>query len=82
MKQGKGKDAKRRKLDGDGGEHTHKGPKKFNKSDDKKQKPDYKSKGGDKKFSGKTNPPADKSTIKKKLKPKKTKGKKNRNRNK
>lgn len=86
MKHGKEKDAKRRKLDADDGKSTHKGPKKFNKTDDKKQKQtDFKAKGGEKKFGEKNNKPnADKSNTKKKPKPKKGKGKKktNRNRNK
>ncbi|XP_055325773.1 protein Peter pan-like [Sitodiplosis mosellana] len=85
MKYGKDKDAKRRKVDADDSKSSHKGPKKFNKTDDKKQKQDFKGKGGEKKFGGKNNQPAaDKSNTKKKPKPKKAKGKKktNRNRNK
>ena len=85
MKYGKDKDAKRRKIDTNDSKSSQKGGKKFNKTDDKKQKHDFKGKGGEKKFGGKNSQPtADKSNTKKKLKPKKAKGKKktNRNRNK
>lgn len=84
MKHGRDRDAKRRKIEKS--DDTRQGAKKFNKSDDKPAKKDFKTKS-EKKFGGKANANVDKSNdsnaSKKKLKkPKKTKGKKKSHRNK
>lgn len=79
----KDKDAKRRKVEKS--DDGHQGPKKFNQSNDKHPKKEFKS-TDDKKFSGKSKSNSDKSndTTKKlkKTKSKKSKGKKKSHRNK
>lgn len=85
-KHGNDKDAKRRKVETS--DDNQQGSKKFNKSNDKHVKKEFKPKG-EQKFAGKAKAKLDKSndtnTSKKnakKLKPKKTKGKKKSHRNK